>query len=159
MKKAAAQELERYRHCHPIAVRNYEIDWQKIVHNGNYLLYFEVARVDYFRQVGMDLDQRTITGGTTIVVVRTELDHVAPATFGDRLDVRTRIISIGTSSIRCEAVMTFAGTDTLVARNVCVMVWLEEGTGTPMRVPEYFRERVRAYEGTQVDMTGEQRTP
>src|SRR3989339_817051 len=98
-------ENMKFKHSHTITVRNYEIDWQGIVHNGNYLLYFEIARLEYFKQLGMDFDQRAINGHSKIVVVRNEIDYASQATFGDALTIYTRIVAVKNSSITCESMM------------------------------------------------------
>jgi acyl-CoA thioester hydrolase len=139
-------DLRKFKHNYSITVRNYEIDWQGIVHNGNYLLYFESARVDYFKHVGMEIDQRTINGKTKIVVVRNELDYSYPVTFGDTVTIHTRITEIGNSSIRCEAVMILAGSMIMVSSNVCILVWTDPAANKSIIVPEYFRKRVHKYE-------------
>jgi acyl-CoA thioester hydrolase len=138
--------LKKFKHKFSITVRNYEIDWQGIVHNGNYLLYFESARVDYFKHVGMEIDQRTINGKTKIVVVRNELNYAYPVTFGDTVTIHTRITEIGNSSIRCEAVMMLADSMIMVSSNVCILVWTDPEANTSSIVPEYFRKRVHEYE-------------
>jgi len=45
-------DLSLFQHTIPVQVRNYEVDWQGIVHNAVYLLYFEIGRVDYFKHIG-----------------------------------------------------------------------------------------------------------
>lgn len=140
-------DLSKFKHTYHIRVRNYEIDWQGIVHNANYLLYFEVARVDYFKHVGMEIDERSITGKTKIVVVRNELDYFNPATFDDQLTIHTRISAINNSSIVCEALMVHAEKNMDIAKNICVLVWIDPTTNTSISVPEYFRKRVQQFEG------------
>lgn len=141
-------DLSKFKHTYSLTVRNYEIDWQGIVHNANYLLYFEVARVDYFKHVGMELDERSINGKTKIVVVRNELDYYNPATFDDRLTIYTRIRAINNSSIVCEGIMVNEEKKKEVAKNVCVLVWIDPATNTSIPVPNYFRKRVQQYEGS-----------
>lgn len=140
-------DTTKYKHRFKIQVRNYEIDWQGIVHNANYLLYFEVARVDYFKSVGMEIDERAITGKTKIVVVRNELDYMSPATFDDELTIHTRISSIKYSSMLCESVMLNEKKNILIAKNVCILVWLNPTTNQSVPVPNYFRDRVKEFEG------------
>lgn len=142
-----ATDRKKFKHTFTITVRNYEIDWQGIVHNGNYLLYFEVARVDYFKKLGMELDQRSINGDSKIVVVRNELDYAAQATFGDTLIIDTRIVAIGNSSIECESIMYHAKDGSIVSKNKCVLVWLDPTTNTSVRVPDRFRKSVQQFEG------------
>lgn len=143
-----AFDLSKFKHHHTVTVRNYEIDWQGIVHNGNYLLYFEIARLEYFRSIGMTVDQRSITGPVRIVIVRTELDHLATATFDDRLRISTRVTNVGNSSIRCEALMVNEANGLPVAKNISVLVWTDPASGTSTAVPQYVRDLVRTYEGS-----------
>lgn len=140
-------EHGKYKHTFELKVRNYEIDWQGIVHNGNYLLYFEAARVDYFKHVGMEIDERAITGKTKIVVVRNEFDYLATATFDDPLTVYTRIAAIKNSSIICEAEMMHSTKKIPIAKNVCILVWLDPSTNTSKSVPTEFRKKVQKFEG------------
>lgn len=133
-------------HSHSLTVRNYEIDWQGIVHNGNYLLYFEIARVEYFKAVGMRIDERSISGAVRIVIVRNELDHLATATFDDVLTIHTRITTVKNSSFRCEAVMVNSRTGVIVAKNVAVLVWTDPATGRSRNVPNEVRDMVDRFE-------------
>jgi acyl-CoA thioester hydrolase len=145
-------EITKFKHIYKIRVRNYEIDWQGIVHNGNYLLYFEIARVDYFKAIGISIDERLITGAIKIVVVRNEIDYYNPATFDEELVVHTRTTKIGTSSFVCEGVILHAQTNILIARNVNTMVWLDPRTNKSTPVPEDFRQHVRKFEGGDCDI-------
>jgi acyl-CoA thioester hydrolase len=140
-------DLTKFKHHHTVTVRNYEIDWQVIVHNVNYLLYFEIARVEYFKAIGMAIDQRSITGPVRIVIVRNELDHFATATFDDRLTIMTRVTNVGNSSFRCEAVMMNEATGIMVSRNAAILVWTDPATGASTTVPDDIRTLVRSYEG------------
>lgn len=139
-------EPSLYRHRHRIAVRHYEIDWQGIVHNGNYLLYFEIARVEYFRAAGVGLDERNINGATRIVIVRNELDHFASATFGDELTVHTRLLKVGNSSFTTEAVMMHEASGRMIGRNIAVMVWTDPKTQRSSPVPVDVRRLLDRYE-------------
>ncbi|MFA6540192.1 MAG: thioesterase family protein [Bacteroidota bacterium] len=139
-------DLSKFKHTYQIRVRNYEIDWQGIVHNGNYLLYFEVARVEYFKLAGLEIDERAITGKTKIVVVRNEIDYLSQATYDDELTIYTRIAAIKNSSFICEAVMIHAEKNIVVAKNVCVHAWLNPETNTASPVPTEIRKRINEFE-------------
>ncbi len=130
-----------------VRVRNFEVDWQGIVHNANYLLYFEVGRIEYLRHVGIKVSMETITGDSKIVVARNEVDYVSPARFDELLDVYTRVSKIGNTSFVFEGAIYEAETQRLVAKNTSVHVWLDYTTDKPMRVPEAFRVRIKEIEG------------
>ena len=140
-------ENTKFKHSYTITVRNYEIDWQGIVHNGNYLLYFEVARLEYFRKLGMEFDQRAINGHSKVVVVRNEIDYLSQATYGDTLTIHTRTASVNNSSITCESIMFDEQKNKIISKNICILVWLDPVTNTSMRVPDHFRQCVQQFEG------------
>jgi acyl-CoA thioester hydrolase len=137
----------KFKHTFQIQVRNYEIDWQGIVHNGNYLLYFETARVNYFKAIGLKIDERSISGSVRIVLVRNEIDYLNSATFDDRLTIHTRISHIKNSSFICEGLMFNAETNLPIAKNIAFHVWTDAVTKKSMPVPNEFRKLVDTYEG------------
>lgn len=130
-----------------IRVRNYEIDWQGVVHNANYLLYFEVGRVAYLEHVGVKVDVNSIQHDSKVVVVRNEIDYRAPACFNDLLNVYTRISFIRETSFAFEGILENAETKILVGENISFHVWMDHKKNRPMRVPNGFRSVVRKFEG------------
>ena len=139
-----------FRHSTQLRVRNYEIDWQGVVHNAVYLLYFETGRLSYLEDLGMTVDVHAIKHESKIVIVRNEVNYLAPAMFGEVITVYTRVSSIGNSSFTFEGYLEEAAGYRPVAENICVHVWLDEKTGKPVRVPDEFRRLVRGYEGERV---------
>ena len=145
-------DISKFKHTHLVRVRNYEIDWQGIVHNGNYLLYFEIARVDYFKSIGMKIDERSIAGSIRIVIVRNELDYFSSATFDDQLKIYTRVSSIKNSSFVCEAIMIHGTKNIPIAKNLAYMVWTDPTTGKSVPVPSEVRALVDTYEEGKADI-------
>jgi len=143
-------EKANFRFHTGVRVRNYEVDWQGIVHNANYLLYFEVARIEYLQRMGVPVTIDTIQEGSRVVLARNEINYVTPARFDDRLDVYARIAAIKNTSFVFEGLIERAGTGELIAENVAVHVWLDAATGEPTRVSREFREIIRQFEGNGV---------
>ena len=137
----------KFRHSTRLRVRNYEIDWQGIVHNANYLLYFETGRIEYLQKLGIKVDITTIQGDSRVVVARNEIDYRSPAKFNEELEVLTRISYIRNSSFAFEGIIVESTSGRLIAENVSVHVWLDEKTGVPRRVGDEFRGLVRSFEG------------
>ncbi len=135
-----------------LRVRNYEIDWQGVVHNAVYLHYFETGRVAYLETLGLKLNIVSVRNESHVVVARNEIDYDSPARFGEDLNVFTRISSIGDTSFTFEGFIEDAATQRLVARNVSVHVWLEKEGARPIRVPAEFRDLVSQFEGTHVQI-------
>ena len=141
-------ERSRFKHHTQVRVRNYEIDWQGVVHNANYLLYFEVGRVAYLEHLGIKVDINTIQHDSKVVVARNEIDYRSPARFGEVIDVHTRISYVRDTSFAFEGFLEESTTKRLVAENVSVHVWLDHRTGRPLRVPDEFRKWVQKFEGS-----------
>ncbi len=144
-----------FKHSYALSVRNYEIDWQGIVHNGNYLLYCEVGRVEYLRHIGATVDLAAINGPSKVVLVRNEIDYRNPATLGQEIQVLTRVSSIGNTSFIMEG-MLLGDNDLVFAENVAYHVWLDPETNRPIRVPDDFRDLVRRFEGRSCIMGDEE---
>lgn len=73
-----------------IDVRYYETDAQGVVHHANYFCYFELARVEMLKAMGHDYADLE-RDGYLLVVHKIECRYLAPARFGDRLKVVTRV--------------------------------------------------------------------
>ena len=140
-------DLSQFKHTTPVRVRNYEVDWQGIVHNAVYLLYFEVGRVEYFRHIGTALELGSVRGENKVVLVRNEIDYRMPVTFDAALNVHTRISRIKNTSFWMEGVLEFASTGAIVATNVGYHVWLDQRTDRPKDVDDEFRRLVEQHEG------------
>lgn len=140
-------EKEMFRHSINIRVRNYEVDWQGIVHNSNYLRYCEVGRIEYLRDIGATIDITAINSGSRVVLVRNEIDYIAPARFDDMLTVWTRISGIRNSSFIMEGFVERLGSSERIAENVAFHAWLHPQHAESIRVPDEFRDLVRSFEG------------
>ncbi len=138
-----------------VAVRNYEIDWQGVVHNAHYLHYFEIGRIEYLNAIGARLDINTVNNGQKVVLVRNEINYRLPAHLGDTLTVRSRISRIGRTSFVFEGMLERQGDGAFMADNVAVHVWLDPQTGKPTVVPAFFRDLVKRFEGEHCDISGE----
>jgi acyl-CoA thioester hydrolase len=139
---------EFFHHHTQLTVRNYEIDWQGVVHNAVYLHYFEVGRIEYLNTLGAKVDVNSINHESKVVLARNEVDYRTPARFGDKITVYSRISLIKTSSFIFEGILERDATQEVVAENVAVHVWLDDKTNAPMTVPQEFRRLVQKFEGT-----------
>jgi acyl-CoA thioester hydrolase len=140
-----------FRHSTRITVRNYEIDWQGIVHNAVYLCYFEIGRISYLENIGIVMDRDSIQKEFRVVVVRNEINYRSPARYREDLQVLTRIARIGNTSFLFEGILEEIASQRRVAENASVHVWLDEKGIRPVRVSDTFRGLVRAFEGANVE--------
>lgn len=88
-----------FSHLSQVRVRTFDVDSQGIVHNINYLKYFEVGRVEYRRNLGYKiLPNGIFNDGLKVVVVRNEIDYISFAFLDDLLNIYTKISWIKNSS-------------------------------------------------------------
>ncbi len=83
-----------------IRVRYKDTDTMSVVYYGNYLTYFEVARVEYLRQ--RNLPMAEVDKRVRMPVVEAFVKYVKPAKLDDLLEVSSRV------SLRKRASFTFS---------------------------------------------------
>jgi acyl-CoA thioester hydrolase len=76
-----------------IRVRYAETDQMGVVYHSNYLIWFEVGRVEFIRGLGLDYKRMEIEEGCGITVVDAHLRYRAPARYDDELVVETRLLA------------------------------------------------------------------
>ncbi len=140
-------ERQLFRHATRLQVRNYEIDWQGIVHNAIYLHYFETGRIAYLQSLGVRIDVNTIQHENRVVVARNEVDYRSPARFNESLIVLTRVAELGRTSFTFEGWIEEQSTSRLIAENRSVHVWLDGQNRAPVELPGTFVETVIKFEG------------
>lgn len=83
-----------------IRVRYAETDQMGVVYHGNYFVWFEVGRVEYCRQLGLDYKRMEIDDDSFIVVVEASCRYRRPARYDDLLTVRTRVTESRRRTVR-----------------------------------------------------------
>ena len=83
-----------------VRVRYAETDQMGVVYHANYLVWFEVGRVEYIRQLGLDYKSMEREEGCGIAVVDVSVRYKAPARYDDELVVQTRLIAARGALIR-----------------------------------------------------------
>jgi acyl-CoA thioester hydrolase len=121
-----------------------DTDAQGIVYYGRYLPYFDQARVEYLRHLGL---LRSSPEDNEFVMRANTIEYHAPARFDDLVEVFIRMSRIGTTSLTCEYEAFRVEDDVLMvtASQTLVLVDLDERKACP--IPDWFREPIRDFEG------------
>ncbi len=85
-----------------VRVRYAETDQMGVVYHANYLVWFEVGRVEFIRSLGLEYRKLEQEFGCLIAVVEAQARYKAPARYDDELVIRTGIRSLRGSLIRME---------------------------------------------------------
>ena len=83
-----------------VRVRYAETDQMGVVYHANYLVWFEVGRVEFIRQIGLDYKLMEQDEGALIAVIEVRARYKAPARYDDELAVRTRLAGVRGGIVR-----------------------------------------------------------
>lgn len=133
-----------YHFSHKLRVRFAETDAQKIVFNGNYLTYYDVAWTEYFRALGLTY-QEMIASGVDTLLVRSTLEFKSPAEFDQMLEICVRVSAIGNTSLTFDFEI-YTEDGRLVNQGQSVYVCVDPKTYKKIPVPENLRRRIAEFE-------------
>ena len=124
-----------------------DTDAQGIVYYGRYLPYFDLARVEYHRHLGL----LRIDEHHELVMRASTVEYLAPALFDDLLEVFVRLSRIGTTSVMYEFAAYGIEDDVLMvtAKQTLVLVDLEKRRAQP--IPGRVKSIAGAFEGSDLD--------
>jgi acyl-CoA thioester hydrolase len=125
-----------------------DTDAQGIVYYGRYMAYFDLARVEYLRHLGL-LEGNV--GERQFVMRASTVEYHAPARFDDLLEVFVRTSRIGRTSVT-NAFATYRVEDDLLmstATQSIVLVDAAERRSVP--IAESYRRVVREFEGADLE--------
>ena len=77
-----------------IRVRYAETDQMGVVYHANYLVWFEIGRVEFIRQMGLDYRLMEEEENAMIAVVEATARYKSPARYDDELIVRTTLAGV-----------------------------------------------------------------
>ena len=128
-----------------------DTDAQGIVYYGRYLPYFDTARVEYLRHLGLLKLETGIEDGHEFVMRASSVEYFAPARFDDLIEIFVRMARIGRTSATFECAAYRCTDDLLMvtARQTLVLVDLDERKAAP--IPAAYRDKIRAFEGADVE--------
>jgi YbgC/YbaW family acyl-CoA thioester hydrolase len=130
-----------------LRVRWAEVDMQKIVFNGHYLMYFDTAVAGYWRAMAMPYAETMVYLGGDLFVRKATLEYLASARYDDSLDIGVRCIRVGNSSILFGAAV-FRG-DALLVGGELVYVFANPATQSSVPVPAQLRKLMQDFEAGQ----------
>jgi acyl-CoA thioester hydrolase len=146
----APMSREDYTCTHTLRVRWSEVDMQKIVFNGHYLNYIDVAVAEYWRAIGLPYPHGYVDRYSNDVYLRkATVEYLGPARYDDLLEVLVRVSKLGRTS------MTFSfeiwrteperSQEPLIAAEL-VYVNADPTTMSPVPLPSAVRDLIKKYE-------------
>jgi acyl-CoA thioester hydrolase len=126
-----------------------DTDAQGIVYYGRYLPYFDHARVEYHRHLGISaigLD------GFEFVMRASNVEYHAPARFDDLIEVFVRLKRIGRTSATYECAAYRMDDDVLMVTADQTLVFVDLGERRAYPITDEFRDVIGAFEGADLEV-------
>lgn len=119
----------------PLTLRVYweDTDGGGVVYYANYLKFFERARTEWLRSLGVQQGVLQAEGGVIFVVAEVNVRYVAPARLDDEVVVSVQVVERGQASMRI-AQQAWRG-DTLLAQGWVRVGCVDAATLRPRRIP------------------------
>ena len=124
-----------------------DTDAQGVVYYGRYNPYFDLARVEYHRLLG--LLHRDPEGD--FVMRANDVEYFAPARFDDELEIYVRVSRIGRTCVTFEFAAYKIPEDTLMVTAHQTLVYIDLQHRQATAVPEVYRATIAALEGDDVE--------
>jgi acyl-CoA thioester hydrolase len=125
-----------------------DTDAQGIVYYGRYMPYFDLARVEYVRHLGLLFQGYE---GRQFVTRAASVEYHAPARFDDLLEVFVRARRIGRTSVTSAFAVYRVTDDDLMCVAEQTLVFVDLAARRPVAVPETFRAPIREFEGEDLE--------
>jgi acyl-CoA thioester hydrolase len=125
-----------------------DTDAQGIVYYGRYNPYFDLARVEYLRELGL-LQARGEVGD--FVMRANDVEYFAPAVFDDEIEIHVRVSRLGRTSVTFEFAAHRLPDDRLMVTAHQTLVYVDLAERKAWPVPDAFREPVLGFEGHDAD--------
>ena len=121
-----------------------DTDAQGVVYYGRYNPYFDLARVEYHRALGVfDRDRRD----GDFVMRANDVEYFAPARFDDELEISVRVSRIGRTSITFEFAAYRIPDETLLVTAHQTLVYIDFEKRAKQPVPAAYAAAIAAFEG------------
>jgi acyl-CoA thioester hydrolase len=129
----------------PIRIYWEDTDAGGIVFYANYLKFFERARTEWLRSLGVEQQSLKDKSGGMFVVSETQIKYFSPARLDDLLEVTAQTSETGRASLVLsqQAWHSVNGQRTLLAEGTIRIGWVDTQTMKPGRIPAQILEALQ----------------
>jgi len=115
-----------------------------VVYHSNYLNFFERARTEWLRTLGMEQDRLCVQHGIVFVVRSINVEYFKPAKFNDLLEVSAVIEELGKASmVFKQEITTAASVEPLTQARVRIAC-LDAVSFKPRPIPDFLLEEIES---------------
>ena len=128
---------------HPIRVYWEDTDAGGIVFYANYLKFFERARTEWLRSLGLEQSRLRDTTGGIFVVSETSLRYLQPARLDDELVVTAQLEEGGRASLIIAQRASMKHDGALLCEGTIRIGWVDAQSLRPARIPPIILEALQ----------------
>ncbi|MBU3745496.1 MAG: acyl-CoA thioesterase [Sediminibacterium sp.] len=126
-----------------IRVRYAETDQMGYVYYGNYAAFYEVARVEALRDVGLSYKMLE-DNGIMMPVLNLQCNYFKPAKYDDLLEIETTISNL--PGVRCRFEYEIKNeSGELLNKGETTLVFIDMKSNRPTKCPVFLEEKLKPY--------------
>jgi acyl-CoA thioester hydrolase len=127
-----------------IRVRYAETDGMRVVYHGNYLTYFEEARTNLFRTIGIVYSEIEKTG-LYLVVLEAQVKYHRGALYDDILHVKATLAELPSVKLTINYEITRNNESEILITGQTIHAFTNALSGKPIRPPKNYLELMEKY--------------
>tara|TARA_R110002012_G_scaffold56708_5_gene145699 strand:- start:581 stop:979 length:399 start_codon:yes stop_codon:yes gene_type:complete len=124
-----------------VKVRYAETDKMGVVHHANYLIYLELARIEWLNDIGISYKNME-EEGVMLPVYEMQFSFLSSAYFDDTLTIKTILKQLPRARITFDYEITNEA-GKLLTKAQTTLVFVDTKTNRPTRCPEYVLDRLK----------------
>ena len=129
------------RHTTTLRVRYADTDKMGIVYYAKYLEYFEVARTEMLRAMGLpyrEIEER----GFELPVASASLKYIKGAAYDDELLITASLSPQNSPRVEIHYEVRRASDSELIVEGMTTLVFIDATTGKPTRAPKFYLDAI-----------------
>ncbi|MBS5823130.1 MAG: acyl-CoA thioesterase [Clostridium argentinense] len=130
---------ERYMSFTKITVRYGETDAMGVVHHANYYLYFEVAREDLIKELGISYKELE-ESGVMLPLVETQCKYIEAAKYDDNLVVEATISQLTPVKVKVAYVIRREEDNKILAKGTTLQAFVDRKTFKIINLKNFNKE-------------------
>jgi acyl-CoA thioester hydrolase len=139
-------DKDKFRHKITVTVRFHEVDMLGVCNNAVYINYFEQARLDYIKALGLVPKGGLFSDGRLFFIVKNEINYKSHARFDEELEVYSRIAYVRNSSFGFDHLVINKASGEIIAEGSGVIAQVDPRTRKSTPLDESFIKSVKNYE-------------
>lgn len=135
-----------FKHKTTVTVRFHEVDMLGVCNNAVYINYFEQARLQYMKDLGLLPEKGIFSDGNLFFIVRNEINYKSHAHYDDELNIYSRISYIKNSSFGYDHLVENSRTGEIIAEGSGVITQVDPVTRKSTPLNDHFINAVQNFE-------------